>query len=220
MDVELLVELYPRLFHMAEGGSLRSIERHGLLSTSWLLDKFEVVEGREAIESQRRAQMVTISHPTHGEAVIRDQKPMIESRLERCLTGGMSPRAWYELLNGYVFFWLNEERLSRLLSARPYRNREHDVFTLDAAQLVQRYEESIFLAPYNTGSTAYEPPPRGRETFKSIADYPFDEWRAKRGVRDAVVELVVLGGVADITDFVVSVERRRGAETLEALTLS
>lgn len=220
MDRDLLVELHPCLYHMAEGGSWVSIERHGLLSTTALLDKFEVVEGREAIESARRGSMVTITHPTYGEAVIRDQKPIIESRLERCLTNGMAPREWYELLNRFVFFWLTEERLLRLLSARPYRALEHDVLTLDTARLIDDYGDAILLAPYNTGSTAYEPPPRGVETFQSISDYPYDEWRARgRGPRDAVVELVVPRGVENIRDYVTRVERRRGDRFLEAVPL-
>lgn len=221
MDRDHLIELHPRLYHMAEGGSWPSIERHGLLSTMALLDKFEVVEGREAIESARRGSMVTITHPAYGEAVIRDQKPMIESRLERCLTNGMTPREWYELLNGLVFFWLTEERLLRLLSARPYRALEHDVLTLDTSRLIDDYGDTILLAPYNTGSTAYEPPARGAETFQSISDYPYDEWRAKgRGSRDAVVELVVPRGVENIRDHVTRVERRRGDQLLQVVPLS
>jgi hypothetical protein len=205
---------------MAEGGSWPSIDRHGLLSTSALLDKFEVAERRAAIESERRGSMITISHPIHGEAVIRDQKPMIESRLERCLTGGMTPREWYELLNGFVFFWLTEERLSKLLGARPYRNLEHDVLTLDTTRVLEDYADRIYLAPYNTGTTAYEPPPRGRETFRPIDDYPFHEWRARgRGRRDAVVELVVIGGVTDIREYLIQVERRRGDELLEIVDI-
>jgi uncharacterized protein DUF7002 len=42
MDVAELVETCPRLFHMAEPGSWAGIQRHGLLSTSALLDLFEV----------------------------------------------------------------------------------------------------------------------------------------------------------------------------------
>jgi len=220
VDRDLLIELHPRLYHMAEGRSWPSIERHGLLSTTALLDKFEVVEGREAIESTRRGSMVTIEHPIYGEAAIRDQKPMIESRLERCLTDGMTPRQWYELLNGLVFFWLTEDRLRRLLGARPYRLLKHDVLTLDTARLVDDYADAILLAPYNTGSTAYEPPPRGWETFQSLSDYPFDEWRARgRGLRDAVVELVVPEAVENIGDYVIRVERRRGDQLLEIVRL-
>jgi hypothetical protein len=218
VDRDLLIELHPRLYHMAEGGSWPSIARHGLLSTSALLDKFEVVDGRVAIESARRGSMITISHPVHGEAVIRDQKPMIESRLERCLTGGMTPREWYELLNGFVFFWLTEERLFKLLSARPYRNLEHDVLILDTARVIEDYADQIRLAPYNTGTTAYEPPPRGSETFRPIEDYPFEEWRANgRGRREAVVELVVSGRLTNIRDYLIQVERRRGVQLLKVI---
>jgi hypothetical protein len=218
VDRDLLIELHPRLYHMAEGGSWPSIVRHGLLSTSALLETFEVVDDRAAIESARRGSKTTISHPVHGEAVIRDQKPMIESRLERCLTDGMVPREWYELLNSFVFFWLTEERLFKLLGARPYRNLEHDVLILDTAHVIEDYADRIYLAPYNTGSTAYEPPRRGRETFRPIEDYPYDEWRANgRGRREAVVEFVVSGGVTNIRDYLIQVERRRGVQLLEVI---
>ncbi len=64
----------------------------GLLSTSGLLDLFEV-EGskREQIESERRPESITITHPKHGTAVIRDQKPMREAAIASCLTD-MTPR--------------------------------------------------------------------------------------------------------------------------------
>ncbi|MDX6438990.1 MAG: hypothetical protein QOF45_1573 [Gaiellaceae bacterium] len=161
--------------------------------------------------------MTSITHPEHGEAVIRDQKPMIESRLEACLID-MTPRQWYELLNGYVFFWLTESRLERLVNARPYRALEHDVLTLDTSQLVDRYRESILLAPYNTGTTAYKPPARGRDTFRPAAEYSYEEWRRKGRDRfDAVVELVIPYAVPDVRDFVMHVERRRGDEVIETI---
>jgi hypothetical protein len=49
---ERLASRYPVLFHMAEDGSWESIRERGLLSTSALLDLFEVeAEERFAIES-------------------------------------------------------------------------------------------------------------------------------------------------------------------------
>jgi hypothetical protein len=218
VDVDLLIETHPRLYHMAEAGSWSSIQQHGLLSTTALLDLFEVsrVE-REAIESARRAETLVIEHPLHGRAAIRDQKPLIESRLERCLVD-MTPRVWYELLNGYVFFWLTSERLHKLVNARPYRQKEHDVLTLDSVELLRRHQDSVLLAPYNTGTTAYEPPKRGRRTFLPIDAFPYDAWRKKRNDRlDAVVELVIPYAVPDVTDFVLKVERQRGDEVLQTV---
>src|SRR5688572_22768302 len=153
VDAKRLWEEYPRLFHMAEAGSWPSIRKHGLLSTSALLDLFEI-SGRERtrVESQHRPESVTISHPKHGRAIIRDQKPMSGTALRRCLIG-MMPQAWYELVNRRVYFWLVEERLNRLLMAKMYRNVEHVVLTIDTRSLVTAHEDEIRLSPINTGST-------------------------------------------------------------------
>jgi len=68
---------------MAEDGSRECIRRLGLLSTSALLDGFEVGEGRRRrIESARRPEMEVMKNPQHGRAVIRDNKPMQEKVLE------------------------------------------------------------------------------------------------------------------------------------------
>ena len=60
---------------------------------------------------------------------------MSESALKKCLNG-MTPTEWYRLLNSKVFFWLTAERVTRLLSARAYRKREHTVLTIDTARLL------------------------------------------------------------------------------------
>ena|SRR5208282_3252377 len=131
MRHEDLVEYYPRLFHMAEAGTWPSIRKQGLLSTTALLDLFGInAEERFKIESCQRPKCFLISHPRLGDAVVRDQKPMSDKALRRCLQN-MEPREWYETLNRKVFFWLTRERLLTLLSARAYRNREHCVLTLD-----------------------------------------------------------------------------------------
>ena len=110
MEAAELIERYPRVYHMAEDHSWPSIERHGLLSTSALLDLYEISgAARRAIESARRASSVTITHQRHGTAVVRDQKPMHESALARCLDDEMTPAQWYRLLNAKVFFWPTKE---------------------------------------------------------------------------------------------------------------
>jgi hypothetical protein len=68
-----LITRFPRLYHIAEAGTWPSIQRHGLLSTTALLDKFEITgTQREAIESKHRPRSVQISHKKYGVAVIRD----------------------------------------------------------------------------------------------------------------------------------------------------
>jgi hypothetical protein len=202
---------------MAEAGTWPSIQQRGLLSTSALLDLYGVEgEDRRRIESCLRKKSVTIPHDIYGPAVIRDQKPMSESALKKCLKG-MTPTQWYRLLNSKVFFWLTAERVTRLLSARAYRDREHTVLTIDTAMLLERHEAEVTLSPINSGSTVYNPQPRGADTFQTLTNYPFDVWRKKRGRKNAIAELAVAHEVRDISEMVVRVERRKKSRVLEVI---
>lgn len=190
---------YPRLWHMAADGSWPSIQKRGLLSTSALLDLYGV-EGadREAILSRRRPQSVTISGPGLEDAVIRDQKPMTDAGLQKCLTDGLGPRDWYEFLNGMTFFWLSRERLRRLLGARAYRKTPQVVLTLDTASLLGKHADEVRLARINSGATLYVPQARGKDTFKTIGEF---------AVAEIAVELTVEGGVDDVAEHVLTAHR-------------
>jgi hypothetical protein len=206
LNPETLAQEYPRLYHMAEPGAWPSIRKYGLLSTTSLLDLFEI-NGvrRRAIEAQHRPESITLSHPQLGTAVVRDQKPMSDAALEKCLTDGLTPEAWYRLLNRHVFFWLSRQRLDRLLDARAYRHQRHTILEVNTSSLLDAYAKRVVLAPINSGSTIMKPQPRGAATFQTISSYPYAAWRAKRGRRDAVVELAVRGGVQDVERFVLRV---------------
>lgn len=217
VDADELVRHYPKLFHMAEAGSWPSIRRHGLLSTSALLDLFGVRGSeRNRLESRRRPDSETLRHLQHGVAVVRDQKPLREGPLEKCLVG-MTLEQWYRTLNRRVFFWLNEERLLRLLSARPYRDRPHDVITVETRSIVERCGARVTLSPINSGSTIYNPRPRGVGTFLAIRDYPFDRMRQSRRLADAVVELAVEGGVEDIERVALAVAVRQADKVIRTV---
>lgn len=178
MNEAELVAIYPRLWHMAEDGSWTSIQQHGLLSTSALLDLYGV-EGdqRAMILSQHRPECVTVAKLGLPNAVIRDQKPMSQGALQTCLQGGLTPQDWFQLLNDKAFFWLSRERLRGLLRARAYRDQPQTVLTVRTDTLVAAHRDRILLSPINSGSTIYKPQPRGEDTFLPIADYPFDAWK-------------------------------------------
>ena len=182
-----------------------------------LLDMFEIQgDDRFAIESQHRPEPVTLRHPVHGEVVIRDQIPMRESSLRQCLVN-MTPRQWYEFLNRRTFFWMTQERLLTLLAARAYRDRIHCVLTVDTTQLLAVYRDRIRLSPINSGSTIYRPQRRGRSTFRRLRDYPFEERRRLRGVKNAIAEMCVDSGVPDVANFVVRVAHMRGPTETEVI---
>lgn len=205
MTPEEFAARWPYVFHMAEAGSWPSIRRHGLLSTVALLDLFEVAEPlRSKLETQRRPESVTIHHHELGSATIRDNKPINVTVLRRTLVGMTEPE-WYQALNSRVFFWLTTERLDRLRNAPPYRDRPHDILTLDTARLLERHVERVELAGLNSG--AVHPgakTPRGAGTFRRLGEYPW----ARRRADEPVVELTVLYAVPDVVDVVVDVARR------------
>jgi hypothetical protein len=114
--VEQLARDYPKLFHMAAEDSWSSIAKHGLLSTSALLDLFAVEgEARVAIEERHRPESIPVQHPKHGLAIVRDQKPMDDRGLQRVLQDGLTPADWYRLLNRMAFFWVRRDRLERMM---------------------------------------------------------------------------------------------------------
>src|SRR6267378_7833182 len=93
-----LALLYPLLYHMAEPDTWESISKHGLLCTSALLTLFEIDDAKkQEIEGCKRAESIEIKHATRGRAVIRDQKPIIESKLRAALQD-CTVEEWYRLL--------------------------------------------------------------------------------------------------------------------------
>ena len=203
MTVEEFCAAYPRLYHMAEAAAWPSIQQHGLLSTSALLDLYEIAEPeRSRIERQRRPDAVPIVHVRHGQLFINDQHPMTDASLGPALID-MSPSEWYAHLNARVFFWVNEARLARLLNT--YRQRDKIVLVLDSAKILARHAAQIMLSPINSGFSLRFPQRRGRGTFQSLADYPFADWVRKRGLADAVAECTVLGGVTNVSEALVEI---------------
>ncbi|WP_244097467.1 DUF7002 family protein [Burkholderia cenocepacia] len=212
MEIDKLIELYPRLYHMAERGTWESISARGLLSASAVLDHFELEgDDRTPYESMQRPEKMEVlaGHPEG--IVLRDQKPMPRSRLLVALQDGITPEDWYRTINTKVFFWATRERLIGLLSARDYRVLEHDVLTLDAAPFIRHYRNQIWLCHMNSGNTWPMPHRRGANTFCRIADYPAK--RSGKPVRP-VAELVVDHSVPDIARYVIEVHRMRGEDVL------
>ncbi len=202
-----LIRLHPRLYHMAELGSWPNIKQFGLLSTTALLDKFEITgPKRVRIESDWRPNSVPIAHPTFGKAIIRDQKPMPPEELAKCLVG-MTAKEWYEYINHKTFFWVEQERLLRLLNAFAYRNRSHTVIIVNTNALIDSHADEVTLSSINSGF-AYFGGQRGRDTFKSIEDSP-------SGHR--VWELAVEYSVDDVEQLAICVEKWRGDQKLEVI---
>jgi len=219
MQWEDFFSLHPKLYHMAWEGAWPSIVKHGLLSTEALLDLYDVTgERRSKILATHRAESVRIEHPQYGTAMIRDQKPMNDTKLSRCLTGGLKPADWYRLLNSKVFFWTTPGRLCKMVSAGPYKQFPHCILTLDTRKVVEDYRDKITFSPINSGATRFANTLRGLETFTRFEDFPYEAYRRKgRPRNDIFVELTVHHGVNDIGRYVENASIVQGVTTLELL---
>ena len=208
MTLEALWERYPQVYHMTALGTWASIRNRGLLSTSALLDLFEVTgEDRLRIEARRRPETVRLSHPIHGTVTIRDQKPLHDSMLARCLRGCMNVEQWHRLLNSRAFFWVDPGRLETLRNAREYRDERQTVIFASTRPLAERYASSIRLAHINTGATRSVMHYRDQSTFKAIQDYE----------RRRIVELTVDHSIPDVVNFVTRVEDIGGGQDPEVV---
>lgn len=210
--IERFSARYPRLYHMAESGGWASVRKHGLLSTSALLDLFEIDGAkRREIESEWRPNIVPIEHPIHGAAAIRDQWPMPPEHLAAGLDG-ITPQQWYEFLNRKTFLWLSEDRLMRMLSARQYRNAAHDVLTLDTRSFLGKYMERITVCQINSGFAMpmFGKPPakRSLESFQSI------EQRAATQGLGGLAELTVDYAAPDAWRYVTAIDSWQGKQRL------
>lgn len=200
---------------MAHDGGWPAIRDHGLKSASALLDDYKVAGNRRRqLESMRRPQSVLLQAAGLPGAMIRDQIPMTDAKLAACLQDGLTTKDWYELLNSRTFFWLSQSRIWKLLKARAYRNLKQTVLTVDTAGIVAAHRKKIWLSPLNSGATLFKAQPRGRGTFRPIADFPFDARSKTRSLENNVVELLVEEAVPDIKKHVLAVHTVQGDQIL------
>lgn len=219
-ELKELLSDCPTLYHMAEDGSWPSIRERGLLSTSALLDLYGLTGAdRQEIEERRRSAGMALQRAGLPPAIVRDQLPMDDVGLRRCLPAHLTPADWYRLLNRKVFFWFTQDRLARLLKAGTYRERPHTVIEVSARKLVEAHRQRIWFCPMNSGCTKPYPHPRDEKTFQRISDYPYSYWRSRRVRGERVVELAVDYSISDVAQFVTRVVQMQAGRELAALSL-
>ncbi|MBX9785832.1 MAG: hypothetical protein K2Y08_00695 [Alphaproteobacteria bacterium] len=206
MTPEELATRHPQLYHVTEPGAWKDIKQNGLLSTTRLLDLFEIdKEKRTIIETQRRSSSMVIEHSRYGRAIINDNLPLNEKSLAKCLDHGLTPADWLRILNSRVFFWASQDGLDRLLGARLNRNRVREVLVIDTLSLAKAYTDQMELCPINSGATIRKAARRGLNTFSPLGQYSFNEWSRLRGQRDHIREVTVRDAVPDIANYILDV---------------
>lgn len=209
MDVVEFTGRYPRFWHLAHGDAWPGIQEHGLLSAHALTRVCGVPQQEaEDLLSSRRMTAVALTLPSGAPAVLRDQKPLHEGKLQSALTDGMTVAEWLRLLNGLVFFFPTLEALLRLRQV--YAAEDAIVLELDSRRLVEAYQSLVRVAHINTGAVLYSPAKRGRATFTSV-----DRFDPRKQVKEVAVQ----GAVPDVLTYAVTAERWLVNGMKESLTL-
>ncbi|GHJ54598.1 hypothetical protein Nm8I071_39050 [Nonomuraea sp. TT08I-71] len=206
MDVEELIARHPRVFHTMSAIAWPSVQRHGLLSTQQLIDRFDLdAAERDRLLSAPRKHSTVLRAAGLPPAVIRDQKPM--KFVAEKIDPDSSLTEYLAAINSRVFFWASEERLERLRRAKEYRSEDQVVLHVDTRALVERHGPRIELCRLNSGAvTQKNHPVRGHRSWLPIADYPYAEYRRRYGRDSALVEVTVLDAVPDILDLTDKIE--------------
>ena len=157
--------------------------------------------------------------------LIRDQRPMPPKALRRCLTSGLTPADWFELLNSKVFFWLDPGRLNRQRLAGGALPQI--ALVINAADLLMKYNGFATVTPINTGNALRFAAPRNLTTFVPYERWLIDGWAYEdipgarprpRSHRPA--ELTISEAVPDILDYVMAAVPLNAGEILDGQRLA
>jgi len=210
MTPKELAARHPKLYHVTEPDIVASVETHGLLSTSHILNLMGEDERLE-----RRPGPVPLAHSDYGKMVLNDHKPLNEKLLSACLDDGLTVADWIAILNERVFFWPNEKLTNNFLGARSSQGRSSDVLVFDTLGLARDCVERMSICPFNSGATRQSVPRRGHSTFTALGSMSYRKWqclRREKGVikgRDIIKEVTVMGSVPDAGAHLVEVIRHR-----------
>ena len=200
-------DLPQTIYHVVDSRNWPRVEREGLRPASALAAA--CLPRSEAAALIRRWRRTSSILPSG--VVLRDQRPMPATALERCLATGVRAEDWYEIVNDGVYFWVDPDRLERHLRAQ---TGTQFVLQLDGPALARAYSDRSFMTPFNVGAARRRPAPRGRGTF-----VPYPSWR-RHGWRDESpgpasgrrsshppAEFVIRGDIPDAMSFVHGVVR-------------
>lgn len=193
-----------KIYHLADARNWSSIQARGLLSAEQLLIQ---AKQTDLIQNYR-------NHTTtlNSGLVIRDQRPIPPHALANCLAPGLTPADWYALLNRYVFFWIDFERLNRQL--RACKTSQY-ILTIDADKLIEQYAPQAAVTPFNVGNARRAAAYRSLSTFVPYNLWTNSRWQSESRLPGSKerprchkpVEFTVLNAVPNIIDFIIDCQR-------------
>ena len=176
MDLKHLTNKREFLYHLTSSENLRLILAVGkIYSTTHLIRNSDLSEQDQEVVLRRRRPDHYFLGEGDDRIMIRDQGPISEKALSKCLTNGIQVGDFLKHLNDRVFFWPNLSRL-RIHYGR-YELEQPSIIRLRSEDVIALNEERLRLCQWNSGATRpipyYDgkPPPRGIESFMKVEDF-------------------------------------------------
>jgi len=173
MNLHEFIKKRPELYHLTAQGNLSIIKRSGkLYSTNKIIDLSNDTK-LSLLKRQRRPEHLIINIQEDSFS-IRDQRPISEKALQKCLTDNWKCADFYEFLNDRVFTWPTKDRLQKHYDR--YKNEEPVILVFKTKDVFDLNLEPLF-ARLNTGATRANSflggiaPRRGPNTFLKASDY-------------------------------------------------
>lgn len=186
MDLQKFIQERPYLYHLtSEKNATNIIKEKKLYSANTLID----MSGNSSHQ-----QLKTTKRLTHQQIKIkddvfslRDQRPISEKSLAKCLTDNWTVSDFLHHLNDRVFMWPTLERLWRHFNR--YEQEKPVIFRFSTREIIDSNPHVKFCR-LNSGATranSYlggKPPERGKDTFLSAPLFNF----AVRNVAEVTFE--------------------------------
>jgi Family of unknown function (DUF7002) len=192
--------LPPCVYHVTFTDNLKKIRTLGLQSAAIMLQHGNPTATLPPARiTSQRTEVMRLADGS----LLRDQKPMPPSKLQRCLIGMTAPQ-WYSLLNGFVFFWCDKERLEGL--RRAYPDHSQTLLEVDTVLLLKRHRAEAYVSRINTGAVRHNAHKRGRNSLVPIDEWSSFGWMLEeqmlgRRVRPSPpAELMIKGSVPEVIE--------------------
>jgi hypothetical protein len=173
INLNLFSQRRPFLYHLTSELNLPVIaSSRSLVSTSVLLGQSD--DALTQLKKRRRSEHLFVEVDGHR-VMIRDQLPLSEKALSKCLDDGLTSEDYCELLNQRVFCWATLSRLSRHFDR--YASEEPALLRFSTEEIL-RLNANVDFCRINSGATRANShlggiaPRRGYETFLSAERYP------------------------------------------------
>lgn len=173
MELDKFIQHTPYLYHLTSQQNAENImETKILYSANSLIDMSNNKKDKVLKRNKRFVHQPLIIHGI--KIFLRDQRPISEKALSKCLTDNWLIGDFLDHLNNRVFMWPNLGRLTRHYNR--YANEKPVLFRFSTSAIINA-NPHVKFARLNTGATRAnshlggKAPERGPNTFLKAEDY-------------------------------------------------